>query len=101
MKYTLLIILILLVSAFLRLYQIDQYMTFLGDEGRDALIVKDLVVNFNLPFIGPPTSVGNIYLGPLYYYMMAVAMFIGGLSPVSAARSYTTLRTGSRPVACR
>ncbi len=82
---TVLLGLILLLAAFLRLYQIDQYMTFLGDEGRDALIIKGILVDHDLPFIGPPTSVGNIYLGPLYYYMMAVAMTVGWLNPVAAA----------------
>jgi hypothetical protein len=32
-----LLVLILLLSAFLRLYKISDYMTFLGDEGRDVL----------------------------------------------------------------
>src|SRR3989344_9619531 len=76
---------VLILALFLRVYKIDQYMIFLGDQGRDARIVKDMVVNLNTPFIGPPTSVGNIYLGPLYYYMMFVPMAIFGLNPVSAA----------------
>lgn len=76
---------VLLLAAFLRLFKIDQYMIFLGDQGRDVLIVKDMARNFNFPFIGPPTSVGNIYLGPLYYYMMFVPMALFNLNPVSAA----------------
>ncbi len=76
---------ILCLAAFLRFYRLSDYMTFLGDEGRDAIIVKELLVNHNLPFIGPPTSVGNIYLGPLYYYMMAASMGIFWLNPVAAA----------------
>ncbi|MDD2822933.1 MAG: glycosyltransferase family 39 protein [Candidatus Daviesbacteria bacterium] len=75
---------ILGVAAFLRFYRLPDYMTFLGDEGRDALIVKDILVNHIIPSIGPPSSVGNIYLGPLYYYMMAVPMGIFWLNPVAA-----------------
>ena len=60
-------------------------MTFLGDEGRDALIVKDILVEHIIPSIGPPSSVGNVYLGPLYYYMMATSMAIFWLNPVAAA----------------
>lgn len=84
-KQFLIILAILAVAAFLRFYRISEYMTFLGDEGRDALVIKDLLVNHHLPFIGPPTSIGNIYLGPLYYYMMALPMSIWWLNPVSAA----------------
>jgi 4-amino-4-deoxy-L-arabinose transferase-like glycosyltransferase len=75
---------ILILASFLRFYKIDQYMTFLGDEGRDALIMKK-IQNFDFPLIGPPTSIGNIYLGPLYYYMMFIPMSLTGLNPVSAA----------------
>lgn len=85
-RFELIILLIILaVAAFFRFYDIPGYMTFLGDEGRDALIVKKLLVESDLPFIGPPTSVGNIYLGPLYYYMMAAPMAIFWLNPAAAA----------------
>lgn len=81
----LMLVLILVLAAFLRLYKISGYMTFLGDEGRDALIIKAMVVNHHYPLIGPPTSVGNIYLGPLYYYMMFASMAPTNLNPISAA----------------
>lgn len=76
---------ILTLAAILRFYQLDRYMTFLGDEGRDVLIVKKILVERDFPLIGPPTSVGNIYLGPLYYYMMAASMLPFWLNPVAAA----------------
>jgi 4-amino-4-deoxy-L-arabinose transferase-like glycosyltransferase len=85
-KFELIVLLsILIVTASFRLYKIDQYMTFLGDEGRDALIVKRTLVNLDPPLIGPPTSVGNMYLGPLYYYMMSASMSLVWLNPVAAA----------------
>lgn len=80
-----LLFLILLLAAFFRFYRLPEYMNFLGDEGRDALIIKNMLVNQHFPLIGPPTSVGNIYLGPLYYYMMAFSMAIFWLNPVAAA----------------
>ena len=81
-KETALLVLILFLSVFLRLYKIDQYMTFLGDEGRDVIIVRKLLVNFDLIFVGPGTSIGNMYLGPLYYYMMAPALLLTNFNPV-------------------
>jgi len=74
----------LLLALFLRLYRIDQYMTFLGDEGRDARVLRDLL-HGNLVFIGPQTSIGNMYLGPLYYYLTAPALFLSRLNPVGPA----------------
>lgn len=79
------VVMILAIAAFMRFYRISEYMTFLGDEGRDALMVKRILTTFDLPLLGPPTSIGNIYLGPLYYYMMSVPMAIFWLNPVAAA----------------
>lgn len=76
---------ILFIALFLRLFRISEFMTFLGDEGRDVRIVRDLITKGNLVFIGPQTSIGNMYLGPLYYYLMAPALFLSGLNPVGPA----------------
>lgn len=82
---TLTLIFILILALSLRLYRISEFMTFLGDEGRDVRIVRDLITKGNLVFIGPQTSIGNMYLGPLYYYMMAPALLLSGLNPVGPA----------------
>lgn len=76
---------ILAVAAFCRLYRISDYMTFLGDEGRDVIVVRRLLTQGHPPLIGPGTSIGNMYLGPLYYYMMAPALLIANFSPVGPA----------------
>lgn len=73
---------ILLIGAFLRLYRISEYMTFLGDEGRDAIIVRNLLVHADPILIGPGTSIGNMYLGPLYYYLIAPFLLLFNFSPV-------------------
>src|SRR3990167_6345444 len=80
-KLSALIVLVLL-AAFLRLYQIDRYMQFQGDEGRDALVLWKLVVEKKLTLIGPGTSVGHMYNGPLYYYLILPSFVLAGLSPV-------------------
>src|SRR4030067_315430 len=73
---------ILLVGAALRLCRIDEYMIFLADQGRDALVVRRLLVNFDPILVGPGTSVGNMYLGPIYYYLIAPFLLLFNLSPV-------------------
>lgn len=81
----LILLFILIVAAVCRLYKIDQYMMFLGDEGRDAIIVRRIFTELHPPLIGPGTSIGSMYLGPLYYYMMAPALLIANFSPVGPA----------------
>ena len=82
---TILLVAILLTGAYMRLYRISEYMTFLGDEGRDAIVVRRLLVDFDPILVGPGTSIGNMYLGPLYYYMMAPALLLANFSPVGPA----------------
>lgn len=77
--------LILLIGAFFRLYRIREYLTFLGDEGRDVLVVKRLLVDRKFTLLGPITSVGSLYMGPVYYYMMAPFLLISGFDPVGPA----------------
>ena len=79
------LILIIFLATFLRLWRLPEYMTFLGDEGRDALAVRAMIVDYKFRLIGPVTSIGNMYLGPLYYYLMLPAMLVSGLSPVGPA----------------
>lgn len=77
--------LILLIAAFLRLYRIEDYMGFLGDEGRDALVVKRIIVDHKLTLLGPITSVGLMHLGPAYYYFMLPFLWAWNLNPVGPA----------------
>lgn len=77
--------LILLLASILRLYKISEFLVFLGDEGRDALVVKRMIVDHDLTLLGPTASVGGFYLGPVYYYMMIIPMFLTNLDPVGPA----------------
>lgn len=78
----LLLIIILAVGAFFRFYKIREYMTFLGDEGRDMLVVKRMIIDHKFTLLGPITSVGSMYMGPIYYYFMAPFLWIWQFDPV-------------------
>lgn len=75
---------ILLVAAFLRLYKVSDYMTFLGDEGRDVLVVKGILEG-NLTLLGPRASAGDFFTGPIYYYMMTPFLWLWQYDPVGPA----------------
>lgn len=79
------IILILLIAIFCRFYRLSEYMEFLGDQGRDVVIVRDFLKNGNFFFIGPQTSIGNMYLGPYYYYFIAPALLLAFFNPIGPA----------------
>lgn len=71
-------------AAFLRLYRIQDYMTFLGDEGRDVLVVYN-ILHGKLTLLGPTASVGGFFLGPVYYYFMAPFLWLFNYNPVGPA----------------
>lgn len=83
-KVLLILLAIILVAAFFRLYRISDYMTFLGDEGRDVLVAKHILEG-ELTFLGPRASAGDFYLGPIYYYAMTPFLLLFNYDPVGPA----------------
>ncbi len=81
----LILLVIIAIAGFLRLWRIGDYMGFLGDEGRDVLIVKRMIVDHKWTLLGPITSVGLMHLGPIYYYFMIPFLWIFRLDPVGPA----------------
>lgn len=80
----LLIIIILLLAAFLRLYRISSYMEFLGDEGRDVLVAKD-ILSGKFTLLGPRSSAGDFFMGPFYYYLITPFLLLWNYDPVGPA----------------
>ena len=76
---------ILAIGAYLRLYKISLYMTFLGDEGRDVLIVKRMITEGKWTLLGPTASVGGFFMGPIYYYFMVPFLWLWNFNPVGPA----------------
>lgn len=76
---------LLVAAIFVRFYNLSGSLMFLGDQGRDALLVSKIFLERDLAFIGPVTSVGNLYLGPFYYYFMLPWLFLSYPSPVGPA----------------
>lgn len=93
-KMTVWILLVLILAgSFLRLFRLNQTLQFLGDQGRDALIVRRLLIEHDPVFIGPVTSVGNMYLGPAYYYFMLPFLALTYPSPMGPVYAVAILGT--------
>lgn len=88
---TWLIAFITVCAAVLRLWNLPGTLMFQGDQGRDALIVSQIFTQGDLVFIGPVTSVGNMYLGPLYYYFMVPWLWLSYPSPLGPAYAVAVL----------
>lgn len=68
-------------GAVFRLFRLPVTMQFLADQGRDAMIAYG-ILHADFALVGPSTSVGSMYLGPLYYYFMAPFLALAGWSPL-------------------
>src|SRR4030042_5978400 len=79
------LIMVLIIGVFLRFYKFTGFVTFLGDQGRDAIIIKRILTFEHFPAIGAPTSIGQVYLGPFYYYFIAPWLLFFNFNPIGLA----------------
>lgn len=80
-------------AFFLRIYRIPEYITFLSDQGRDAIILKRMVTLEKWVFVGPTTSIGNVFTGPFFYYLVAPFMLLWRLDPAGPAYGIAIINT--------
>jgi 4-amino-4-deoxy-L-arabinose transferase-like glycosyltransferase len=84
-KNQLFLLLLLLLAIFLRTYRASVLTGFYFDQGRDAKVIWDLWHYHRFFLIGPTTGIEGIFLGPLYYYVIAPFYLVGHGNPVAAA----------------
>jgi 4-amino-4-deoxy-L-arabinose transferase-like glycosyltransferase len=85
------VILAIVFAAVFRLWNFTNTLEFLGDQGRDAMIVADIFRKGDPVLIGPVTSTGNMYLGPLYYYFMVPFLWLTYPNPIGPAVAVAVL----------
>lgn len=76
---------VILTAIFFRFWHLRDYVVFLGDEGRDMIVMRNIFIEKHLPFLGPSASVGGFYLGPIYYWMAAPFLLLWHFDPVGPA----------------
>lgn len=82
-KYSLAIFLILLTALFLRVVNLHISMPFIGDQGWFYLSARDLLIDGKIPLIGITSSHTWLHQGPLWTYMLSVALFLGNFNPIA------------------
>ena len=78
-----LLVVVLVIGFITRFYRLRELTTFGGDQGVDYLRVFEMLAARQPTLLGPVTHVG-VYLGPLYYYMLAPFFLIFKLDPIAA-----------------
>lgn len=80
--WNILVFSILLIAFILRVYKVGEILAFHYDQGRDALVIWDLIHKGKMFLIGPTTGLAGIFRGPFYYYLIAPFYLMGAGDPV-------------------
>lgn len=83
-KSQLILIVIILIGLFFRLYKVQQFYTFDHDQDLFSWIVKDIWVDHHIRLIGQETSLDGVYIGPFYYYSLIPFFVIFKMDPIGA-----------------
>ncbi len=87
----LLLLLIVIVGFYFRTYKLAELYTFAHDNDLYSWIVKDIWVDRHFRLIGQETSVGAIFIGPLFYYLLVPFFVLFKLDPIGAVMLTTII----------
>ncbi len=84
-KALVLFLIIFILLIFLRFYEIDTRSPFGWDQVDNAWASKNIIVNHELPLVGMVAKQNSgIFIGPIYYYMIAFFYWIFNLDPIAS-----------------
>ena len=92
-KLSISVLLILFLALFLRIYNIGNGMTYIGDQGWFYLSARNLLIHGRIPLVGITSSHTWLHQGPLWTYMLSIALFVSRFNPLSGA--YLTAAFGA------
>ncbi len=72
---------IIFLSIFFRFWQLTQRAGFEADQETAAFMAKQILLDRKPTLLGAITSSGNIFLGPLYFYLYTIPMIFTGFNP--------------------
>lgn len=75
---------IFILSFFLRVYRLPEFVAYHQDQVRDLLFIKQHIDYGHWILLGPKASVGNFFLPPLWYYLMSCVYLLSS-SPLTPA----------------
>lgn len=84
-KTHLVLLFVLGLAAFLRLYDLEERTVFHGELGHVYLELKDVLSRGEIPLFGPATSHPWLRFGPLYYWILIPIFYIYNFDPFSAS----------------
>ena len=65
-------VVIFVIGLFFRIYRLADNFGFGHEQDLQAWIVKDIALDHHPRLIGQETSITGLFIGPLYYYILAL-----------------------------
>ena len=96
MKWTLL--LLILIGLFLRIFELNKLMPFIGDYAWYYLSARDMLLTGNIPLVGITASRTWLHQGPLWTYIVAFLFQISKFSPLAPAYFIAVISTLTIPL---
>jgi len=73
------------VAFLLRVYLLRTHLFFGPEQGRDFLVIRDIVENHKMTLIGSKTDIDGIFHGPFYYYLAAIPFALSEGNPFAVS----------------
>ena len=84
-KFLIILTVVFLFEIFFRFYQLDTRNPFGYDQVDNAWAAKNIVLDHEFTAVGMPAKANSgIYIGPIYYYFLAIVYWITNLNPIAA-----------------
>ena len=77
-----LLIIVVCIGLFLRIYRISDLLVFIGDQGWFYISARDLLIDGKIPLVGITSSHTWLHQGPLWTYALAIILFIFNFNPI-------------------
>lgn len=91
LKFDVLLVLLIVVGLFLRLYKIEENLVFHGELGSNYLAIKDFLLTGQFPLLGPETSHPWLSFGPAYYWLISPFFALFDFDPKIGAYVFAVL----------
>jgi GT2 family glycosyltransferase len=82
-KISISILMILIVALFLRVFDLDRTMPFIGDQAWFYLSARNMILDGQIPLVGIATSHPWLHQGPLWTYISAMPLWAFKYNPLA------------------
>lgn len=86
-----LMLLIIMLAAWLRFWQLDTHAILFSDAGRDLMVAHQALTDHNIPLLGIPSSVPRFKQGPVSIWIEMIAISLFGVNTLAMSMVFAFL----------